>query len=81
MERASAVRVAVVLLLMLMLRETESQSNIDMREPILRRSPGMLNETHFNTHGDDLFGFAFAFHEIEEIMPGDGVEVAASKTR
>ena len=81
MERASVVRVAVVLLLMLVPRETESQSNIDTREPILRRSPGMLNDTHFQLHGDDLFGFAFAIHEIEEIMSGDGAEVAASKTR
>ena len=81
MEQGSGIRVAVVLLLMLVLQQAESQSNIDTREPILRRSPGMLNEAHFNTHGEDLFGFAFAIHEFEEIMPVDGAEEAAGKTR
>ena len=80
MERANGLRVAAVLVI-LVLRQAEGQSNIDTRLPILRLSPGRLNESHYENHLDDLFGFAFAFHEMEEIESGDGPEQAAGKTR
>jgi integrin alpha 8 len=80
MERANGLRVAAVLVI-LVLRQAEGQSNIDTRLPIMRRSPGRTNESHYESHLDDLFGFAFAFHEMEEILSGDGAEQAAGKTR
>ena len=80
MERANGLRVAAVLVI-LVLRQAEGQSNIDTRLPIMRRSPGRTNESHYESHLDDLFGFAFAFHEMEEILSGDGAEQAAVKTR
>ena len=80
MERANGLRVAAVLVI-LVLRQAEGQSNIDTRLPIMRRSPGRTNESHYENHLDDLFGFAFAFHEMEEILSGDGAEQAAGKTR
>ena len=81
MELGNTLRVAAGLLMILVLREAESQGNIDTRQPILRRSPGLTNKTHYASYGDDLFGFAFAFHEIEEAVSGDGVQETAGKTR
>ena len=74
-------RVAAGLLMILVLREAESQGNIDIRQPILRRSPGLTNKAHHEEYPDDLFGFAFAFHEFEVIQAGDGSEQAAGKIR
>ncbi|CAI8024200.1 hypothetical protein GBAR_LOCUS14074, partial [Geodia barretti] len=81
LERANAgLRVAavVVIVVILVLRQAEGQSNIDTRLPIMRRSPGRTDESH----GSDLFGFAIAFHEIEEVtLETDGAQEAADKTR
>ena len=85
LERANAgLRVAavVVIVVILVLRQAEGQSNIDTRLPIMRRSPGRTNESHYESHGSDLFGFAIAFHEIEEVaLETDGAQEAADKTR
>ena len=64
-------------------RQVESLgSNIDLREPVLRLSPGLLNGTHYKKNGEDLFGYAFAFHEMEQIEPNsDRGQEAARKTR
>lgn len=61
--------------------EAESFFNTDTREPILRLSPGVQNASHLQTFGEDLFGFAIAFHTLEDVLESDSPLVAANKTR
>ncbi len=53
--------------------ETESSNlnNIDVDEPIVRRSPASDR---------DLFGYAVVLHQLEELEPGDDVQTALGKT-
>jgi integrin alpha 8 len=80
MEKSSVLRIGAILLLYTW-GKVEGFFNIDTREPILRRSPGLLNESHLETYGPDYFGLGIALHEYEMILDGDGASEAAGKTR
>jgi hypothetical protein len=51
------------------------QTNVDIEEPSVIRSPAR------NHDKGDGFGWSAVFHEIEEVMPMDGVSQVLSKTR
>ena len=70
---------AAVLLLAIVV--AEGSDNIDRRSPIVRRSPGRLNTKHYGRYGGDLFGYALALHETEEVGEDDSGQEAARKTR
>lgn len=61
--------------------EVESFFNTDTREPILRLSPAVVNESHSQEYGEDFFSFALAFHQLEVVSGSDAPLEAASKTR
>ena len=79
MKRTTVLRIA--LLLPCVWGRVESFFNIDTREPIIRLSPAGQNLSHFETYGEDFFGFAIALHRTEQILDGDGAQEAAAKTR
>ena len=79
MERSRTLTFA--LLLLCLWGGAECFFNTDIREPILRVSPGVLNDSHFVAYGEDFFGFAIALHQVEVVDPGDGAQETARKTR
>lgn len=79
MERTSVLRILGLLLCVWGGQGETLFFNIDTSEPILRRSPALLNDTHLDK--DDFFGFAIALHQAVEVAPGDEANVAAQKTR
>jgi hypothetical protein len=79
MERTSALGFLALLLCVWTWGQVEGIFNTDIRDPVLRRSPALLNNSHLDK--DDFFGFAIALHQLEEAVDGDGVQDTASKIR
>ena len=50
-------------------------NNVDILEPIVRRSPARLQSTN------DMFGWATVLHQTEVVDNGDTRDQAAGKTR
>ena len=50
-------------------------NNVDIFEPIVRRSPALSQPTN------DMFGWATVLHQTEVVAKGDTREQAAGKTR
>ncbi len=51
--------------------QTVNLNNVDVDEPIVRRSPAA---------DTDLFGYSVVLHQIEPLQAGDDVETALGKT-
>lgn len=49
--------------------------NIDIIEPIVRRSPAL------DVDMQDGFGWAAIFHQTEKVLPNDSIDEALKKTR
>lgn len=65
---------AAVLLLYTIAR-SQAIDNIDILEPIIRRSPAR------SVSADDGFGWAVVFHQIEDVFPNDTIAESIRKTR
>lgn len=77
MERTNALRVFALLLCVW--GRVEGIFNTDIRYPVLRISPALLNDSHPDK--EDYFGFAIALHPLEEFDDEDGVQQRAKKIK
>ena len=52
-----------------------TETNVDLLEPTVIRSPAMAADA------EDGFGWAAIFHQIERVVQGDSMDEAINKTR